>query len=278
MDEQQTADQLTAKQQTTANYSSCPLCKRQLAVIEIPKYTPVTDDNGRVMFLKSSRLAPETCPCVLAQMEIDKATAKAQERQNHINGIIASAGTSGRLAGASFENWRRSPDTEDAYNKAIQCAADIVEGKTDCGLILLGSAGNGKSHLAESIGKRIAQSFKTYVFKSVPELMLDIRSSFGRPDAETHIMHTLTTCDLLVMDDIGAEKWSEWTEERLYLIIDARYRRQLNIVATTNAPDMPALKKLMGNRTYDRLLEMCAWAVNNGDSQRRRAQAERLKR
>ena len=219
-----------------------------------------------------------TCPCQLARMERERAAQKARERQDYIARIIRDAGTTPRLQAASFEAWRHSPQTEEAYAKALQCADDISADKSDCGLIILGSNGNGKSHLAESIGKRIAQSGKTYVFKSVPELLIDIRRTFGKDaDAETDLMHTLTTCDLLVLDDLGAEKWSEWTEERLFVIVDARYRREKNVVVTSNAADMKALKTMIGPRVYDRLLEMCGWVVNNGESQRRRAQAERMK-
>ena len=253
-------------------------------MLHIPTWKPVKLPDGSIGTEQSSRSMFATCPCQIERMEREEAARKARERQDHIARIIRDAGTSPRLQAASFESWRHSPATEDAYTKAVQCAEDIAAGKTDCGLIILGSNGNGKSHLAESIGKRIAQSGKTYVFRSVPELLIDIRRTFDKDaNAETDLMHTLTTCDLLVLDDLGAEKWSEWTEERLFVIVDARYRRQKNIVVTSNAPKMagtdkePGLRELAGPRIYDRLLEMCGWVVNGGESQRRRAQIERAR-
>jgi len=81
------------------------------------------------------------------------------------------------------------------------------------------------------------------------------------------IMKTLTQADLLVLDDAGAEKCTQWTEPTLYTIIDERYTNKRSIIVTTNA-GLEELEQKIGFRAMDRLLEVCAIVENEGTSYR----------
>ncbi|MRB85087.1 hypothetical protein GH851_31765, partial [Bacillus thuringiensis] len=84
-----------------------------------------------------------------------------------------------------------------------------------------------KTHLAAAIANELSKQGFIVVFQSVPELLQRIRSTFNsdNKENETQIMRALLECDLLILDDIGAEKTTEWVEEKLFNVIDGRYRK-----------------------------------------------------
>ena len=84
------------------------------------------------------------------------------------------------------------------------------------------------------------------------------------------MLHHLKTVELLVLDDLGAEKSSEWTKSVLFEIIDYRYNEMLPILITTNCPPKE-LKAKIGDRSYDRIREMCALVPVTAESQRKTA-------
>jgi len=78
---------------------------------------------------------------------------------------------------------------------------------------------------------------------------------------------------VLALDDMGAEKPTEWVNERLFEIIDYRYNEYLPVIASTNAT--PAeLKTQIGERSFDRLREMCVFVAVTAKSQRVTAKVE----
>ena len=85
----------------------------------------------------------------------------------------------------------------------------------------------------------------------------------------------LTSVDLLHLDDLGAEKRTDWVLEQLYAIVDARYEEQRSMVVTTNL-DQPALEEQIGARTVSRLVEICGDPLPLfGDDQRYRVARRR---
>ncbi len=119
----------------------------------------------------------------------------------------------------------------------------------------------------------------TAIFERVPKLLLKIRSTYNACSrvSEAEIMQALTQADLLVLDDAGAEKWTEWTEPTLYTIVDERYSWEKALIVTTNS-DLEGLEKKIGFRAMDRLLEMCEIVENRGTSFRKERAKERMSR
>ena len=118
----------------------------------------------------------------------------------------------------------------------------------------------------------------TAVFASVPEVLSRIRATYNDEARETEaqLMFGLREAKLTVLDDLGAEKKSNWTLEKVYELIDARYRARRPTIVTSNlTPE--ELEEQIGPRAYDRLLEMCLPVVNRGTSYRREVAAKRMK-
>jgi DNA replication protein DnaC len=92
----------------------------------------------------------------------------------------------------------------------------------------------------------------------MPRLLADIRATFDEASdrSYTELFDRLTTVDLLHIDDVGAEKSSDWVLEQLYAIINERWQEERSIIITTNLDD-GALRAQIGSRTISRLEDMC---------------------
>jgi DNA replication protein DnaC len=104
----------------------------------------------------------------------------------------------------------------------------------------------------------------------VPELLERIRNTFNRNERESEkdIMNALLHCDLLVLDDVGSEKVSDWVLDVLFRMVDGRYRQKKPILYTTNL-NPKELKHQLNERIYDRMVETSVIIENRGTSFRR---------
>ncbi len=149
---------------------------------------------------------------------------------------------------------------------------NLANGK---GIWFLGDVGTGKTTLAMLISKTALERGHSVAIYSMPKLLARIRRTYeGEPGADTYsqFFDRLTSVDLLHIDDLGAERQTEWVIEQLYSIVNERYEAQKSILFTTNAeqlePDSKTATKTngkpeleverqIGKRTFSRLVEMC---------------------
>jgi DNA replication protein DnaC len=154
----------------------------------------------------------------------------------------------------------------------------LAEWNGSSSLYLHGPVGTGKTHQAAALVLTYWNRFITsepynshgYIgtrdvlsiyWASVPRLLEDIRHSFNVPDMAPDVHGKA----LLVLDDLGAEKPSEWVEERLYCIVNDRYENELPLIATSNL-SLTQLAQRIGARTASRLREMCdAYKLDGSD-------------
>jgi DNA replication protein DnaC len=132
----------------------------------------------------------------------------------------------------------------------------LAEGR---GLWLFGETGTGKTSLAMLISKAALESGRTVAIYSLPKLLARIRRTYdSEPNGESYLsfFERLTSVDLLHLDDVGAEKRSDWVLEQLYALVNERYEDQRSVLITTNLPH-PELEEQIGSRTVSRLTEMC---------------------
>lgn len=126
------------------------------------------------------------------------------------------------------------------------------------GLLLRGSTGVGKTHIAVGILMEVLDRNVSGLYCNVTDLLSRLRDTYnqGRTDTEADILEELDRVDLLVLDDLGAEKATEWVLDRLYLVVNRRYENARPIIVTTNCDDA-GLRERVGPRIVSRLYEMC---------------------
>lgn len=127
------------------------------------------------------------------------------------------------------------------------------------GLWLMGDVGTGKTTLAMLVSRSALEAGRTVAIYSLPRLLARIRRTYDAEageDSYLQFFERLASVDLLHIDDLGAEKRSDWVLEQLYAIVNERYETQRAIMVTTNL-DQPALEEQIGPRTVSRLVEVC---------------------
>jgi DNA replication protein DnaC len=107
------------------------------------------------------------------------------------------------------------------------------------GLWFDGPVGTGKTSLAILVAKAAKDAGRSYAVYPVPRLLAEIKRTFDRDASDTYLgfFRRLCTVDVLVLDDLGAEKQTEWVLEQLYSIVNERWQDRHSIVVTTNIPD-----------------------------------------
>ena len=144
------------------------------------------------------------------------------------------------------------------------------------GLLLWGDVGTGKSYIAGCIANALLD-------KGVPVLMtnfarlLNRLTDFQAGDRNAYI-DDLNRFQLLIIDDLGVERNSEFAREQVFSVIDSRYRSQLPMIVTTNLTlnELKHPEDLARARIYDRVMERCIPIRVNGQNVRKRMAAENM--
>jgi DNA replication protein DnaC len=158
----------------------------------------------------------------------------------------------GPLRGKTFENFvvdptfkTRAPrySPESAYKACVMFAKqpdrtdqEVLEAPRIEWLVLMGSHGTGKTHLAVAIANYRLDLGRPAIFIVVPDLLDRLRATFSPSSDVTYdeLFETARTTPLLILDDLGAQSSTPWAQEKLYQIINERYNRRLPTVITTN--------------------------------------------
>jgi DNA replication protein DnaC len=157
-----------------------------------------------------------------------------------------------------------NPRLKSILSEAQAYVATFIVGPEDdgsgCrGLLLRGTEGVGKTHLAVSILKDLVERGHSGLFWNVPDLFLELRRVMSGDmgiSSEAEIIDSLRRPDILVLDDLGAERTSDYTMDRLYTIINSRYSEDRATIITTNC-NQQELADRVGRSSASRLREMC---------------------
>jgi len=181
---------------------------------------------------------------------------------------IKSAGIPPRFMRCSFQNFKpQHKSQKNALQKCISFAEEIEDRQT--GILMAGKYGVGKTHLAVATTKQILfNSNKRIAFHVVPTLLAKARQSMRYNDADNPLEH-INRIEILVLDDLGAEKVTDWVREQLYLLINYRYEHELLTLITTNSK-LDELEKKVGGAIVSRIWGMCEGVAIEGNDYRKR--------
>ena len=154
-------------------------------------------------------------------------------------------GVSGRLRGgipkrmlaASLD---RHPDLEPTLVRHVRRFIAEIDANVDAGrgLWFHGSVGTGKTTLALLIAKAARDAGRSVAIYSVPLLFAEMRDTFDDDSQDSHLalFRRLSEVELLVLDDLGAERQTEWVLEQLFSLVNERWQDERSIVVTSNVP------------------------------------------
>lgn len=226
------------------NGQACPNCGGRGIVV-------ITGDTASV------------CPCT---------------RKARINNLVKSSHMTDVLRKKSFHNFLLeyySKSQKDRYiemthfeiaSKSLETcksfARDCLRGKRPRGLYIFGQVGSGKTHLACSIANELIKGSVEVLFVVVPDYLEEIKNSWDQSSdySEREILDRAREVSVLVMDDLGAHSYSEWTKSKIYAILNHRINNNLPTVITSNL-DYNEIENHLDYRISSRITELCTPVV-----------------
>lgn len=190
--------------------------------------------------------------------------------KSHAGEYLASMGVPPVYRSCSLESFEANTQKQE---RALQAAKEWTTSDLP-GLFLCGSCGTGKTHLA--IGALLWMRARHFSgrFVSAAELLFKLRNSFRGGDGPEELIVEYCKADVLLLDDLGAERPTEFSRETLALVIDRAYRQESYVIVTSNF-DLSGIAERIDNRTADRLLDMCRAVKLSGESFRQKRAVER---
>ena len=224
------------------------------------------------------RYVPSLCRCGrIARDETEQRMLEAAEMER-VEQLSRYSIMDAKQKAARFENAVVGEDNTEAFTVArnyVDKFETLAKADTDMkGLLLYGSTGTGKSYLAACITNAL-------MAKRVPVLLTSIIKLTGYQNDElTDLIEKMRSARLLVLDDLGAERGTDFKLEQVYTVIDSRLNSRKPLIVTTNLSleQMTESGDIRYSRIWERVRAMCYPVRMNSVSWRRDKSAEALER
>lgn len=223
-----------------------------------------TKKQTRVFILDRERTPMCLCKCQAEKREREEAERKRVEFERRVKEL--------RRAGfpeSDMQNWTFAND-DSANEKISKVARNYLENfdrmrQDGKGLLLFGTVGTGKTFAAACIANGL-------IDRGVPVLMTKFTDIADGIFHNKFSYQDFNKYPLLILDDLAAERKTEYMQEIVYNVIDSRYRAGLPLIVTTNltADKLKNPADVTDQRTFSRLLEMCIPLEVSGDDRRRK--------
>lgn len=235
---------------------NCPECNRQIFSAIIPFINKKVDLQ---------------CLCQTEKREKEEKERQEMDKRKRINELFENSKFPKLQRRCLFSNFVKNKETERIFKACLNFAENFNEyeqkGK---GIIFCGNTGSGKTHLACAIGNYLIEKEINVIFQNVSDLYFTIKKEFSNDKNSNNILDECKKAKLLILDDIGIEKPSQWNIATMHYIINSRYNDLKPTIITTNL-SFQGLSNVLDSRTTDRLSdnERFASVVLNEESFRR---------
>ena len=216
---------------------------------------------------------PVECACHKAEREQQEAAIKAQKHLDLVRRLKADGFTDSAMLDWTFANDNgRSPQMHHAHRYVEQWQTMRSE---NIGLLLWGGVGTGKSFLAGCIANALMEQEVPVRMTNFARILNELNNSFSR---RNDVVDKLCRYPLLIIDDFGMERGTEYTLEQIYTIVDSRYRSRKPLIVTTNLSltELQNPQDTAHARIYDRVLEMCLPILFTGENFRKETAQAKL--
>lgn len=251
----------------------CGKCHtRRQVEVNMPDLKAVPFDPKKKVRVKM----PVSCRCRAEQRYQEEQMLQQDKDMRAMEALKRQSLMDERLRDVSFDSFRKTNDN--AYNLKL-CLRyanhfDEMLAKNQ-GLLFYGGVGTGKTFAAACIANHLLNQRIPVIMTSFVKLL---ESMQGFSEDDSALIARLNRAKLLIIDDLGAERSTDYALEKVYDIVDSRYRAKLPIILTTNL-SMTELKEstdIRYTRIYDRIFEMCYPMQFKGQSWRKVEAARRF--
>lgn len=228
-----------------------------------------TPKQCRIPIGGNVRLVGCQCACAAREYEAEKKARADREKRLRIETLRADGIRDKSLTACRF-------DTATMSEEIVKCKryADAWDDmrRENSGLLLWGNTGNGKTFAAACIANEL-------IDRGIPAMITSFPRILNAGYDKQEIIEQVRYYPLLVIDDLGAERSSEYAMEAVYTVIDERYKAQKPLIITTNLTldELCKPKNMDYQRIYDRVIEICTPLVFKGDNLRRDKANKRLR-
>ena len=221
------------------------------------------------------RILPCPCQCEKERQEQEAAEQEAQRRRQAVADLKHKGFTDPAMRGWTFANDNgKCPQMKHARFYVEHWEQMKME---NIGYLLWGGVGTGKSYFAGCIANALMEQEVAVRMTNFALILNDLTASF---EGRNEYIARLCRAPLLILDDFGMERGTEYGLEQVYNVIDSRYRSRRPLIVTTNLSlqDLQHPQDTAHARIYDRLLEMCAPIRFSGENFRKATAQDKLAR
>lgn len=207
---------------------------------------------------------PVMCKCMSEARAKEDAERKERERLEHVARLRSAGLRDTALREYTFEN-------DNGYNPELKKAREYVAQwdkmkSMSMGLLIWGNVGTGKTFAAGCIANALIDKCVPVLMTNFSRILNSLTGMFSEDRNE--FIDGFNKYELLIIDDLGIERNSEFALEQVYNIVDSRYRSKKPLIVTTNLTldELKHPPELARRRIYNRILERCIpLRINNGN-------------
>lgn len=229
-----------------------------------------------IWFDGKPKKVPVMCKCRAEEERLKKEQMQKEEEMRSIQRAKVSSMMDDTFRTACFANYQIRNGNERHLKVAKKYCIEFSKMyERNQGLLFWGTVGTGKSYTAACIANYLLEANTSVVMTSFVRILQEMQE-FDREREET-FTNKLNSVKLLIIDDLGAERSTDYALEKVYGIIDNRYRVKKPLILTTNLTlrQMQEATDIRYARIYDRIFEMCYPMEFSGVSWRKREAAQR---